>query len=51
MNINGDHWQQVPRDIHFRTKGTIYICEASLIEMNGKEMIKVNIVGQFFLLQ
>ena len=51
MNINGDHWQAVPREMHFRTKGTIYVCEAKLIKIENKDMVKVDIVGQFFLLQ
>lgn len=51
MNINGDHWQALDREMHFRTKGTIYVCEASLIKMQNQDMVKVSIVGQFFLLQ
>lgn len=48
-----DNWVEAPRETHIKTKCTIYRCRATLIQVpnSDKLMVKVNIIGHYFLLQ
>lgn len=48
-------WQANPREVGGRTLNSIYMCRAELLPNNGDEdsvpMVKVHIIGHFFILQ
>lgn len=48
-----DNWVPTHRETHIKTKCTIYRCHATLLKVpnSDKLMVKVNIVGHYFLLQ
>ncbi len=48
-----DDWVESPRETHTKTKCTIYRCHATLLKIPNSDrfMVKVNIIGHYFLLQ